>query len=145
MVTRTVMWLMRKLDILYVCLLHSLSLWYGCLDIGGYGCHENNLIMILPHSDRCLVWLKELWIYCTCCSLAFPCTLIGVWISFHFLLLYDQHIATFISSCYGDLYVMVVLRVAYHHRIWIFHCSILVDRNQNNIIYLFYAFGTSGE
>jgi len=30
-------------------------LWYGCLDIGGYGCHENNLIMILLHSDGCLV------------------------------------------------------------------------------------------
>ena len=28
---------------------------YGCLDIGGYGYHGNNLIMILLHSDGCLV------------------------------------------------------------------------------------------
>ena len=64
-----------------------------------------------------------------------PCTLIGV--KYHFillLLLYGQHIATFISSCYGDLYVMVVLRVAYYRSIQILYYSLLVALNQNNII-----------
>ena len=49
-----------ELDIPYVCLLYSLALWSGCLDTGGYGCHENNFIMILLHGDGCLVWLKGL-------------------------------------------------------------------------------------
>jgi len=34
-----------------------------------------------------------------------------------FLLIYDQHIAIFICSCYGDLYAIVVLRVAYYRPI----------------------------
>jgi len=63
-----------------------------------------------------------------------------------FYWLYDQHIATFISSCYGDLYVIVVLRVAYHHCIWVLHYSLLIARYQ---ILLFYpsllCLGTSRE
>ena len=50
-----------------------------------------------------------------------------------FLLLYDQHIATFISSGYGDLHTMMVLRVACYRTVWILHYS-LVARYQNNII-----------
>jgi len=48
-------------------------------------------------------------------------------------LIYDQHIATFISSGYGDLHTMMVSMVAYYHLIWILHYSLLVARYQNNI------------
>ena len=133
MVTRTAMWLVRVGYTICVPLTFTV-LWNGCLDIGGYGCHGNNLIIIILHGDGCLVWLQGLLIYCTCCSLAFLCPLIGVKYHFILLLLYGQHIATFISSCYGELYAMVVLRVAYHHRIWILYYSLLVARYQSNII-----------
>ena len=48
-------------------------------------------------------------------------------------IIYDQHIATFISSGYGDLHTMMVLRVACYRTVWILHYS-LVARYQNNII-----------
>jgi len=38
-----------------------------------------------------------------------------------FLFIYDHHIATFISSRYGDLHTMMVLRAAYYHPVWILH------------------------
>ena len=69
-------------------------------------------------------------------NVLFPCILLkSNWITilFHFLLLYDQHIATFISSSYGDLHTMMVLRVACYRTVWILHYS-LVARYQNNII-----------
>ena len=116
-----------ELYIPYVCLLHSLALLYGYLDIGWYGCNENNLIVML-HGDGHFVWLTRLWRYRTRCFLAFLCTLVGLQILFHFLLIYDQRIATFISNYNGDLYAMVVLKVAYYHPIWILHYSLLVAR-----------------
>jgi len=51
-----------------------------------------------------------------------------------FQLLYDQHVATFISTCYRDLYVTVVLGVAYYQPNWILLHSLVVALYQNNII-----------
>ena len=43
----------------YVYPLHSFTLLYGYLDIGGYGCNENNLIVILLHEMGVLYDLRD--------------------------------------------------------------------------------------
>jgi len=73
-----------ELDIPYECLLHSVALLHGYLDIGCYGCNEINLIVMLLHGDGYFASKKGLWRLYICCFLAFLCTLIRLQILFLF-------------------------------------------------------------
>jgi len=75
-----------ELDIPYECLLHSVALLHGYLDIGWYGCNEINLIVMLLHGDGHFAWNTGLWRLCMCCFFAFLCNLIGL--QYNFLLIY---------------------------------------------------------
>jgi len=121
-----------ELDIPYVCLLHSLAYLYEYLDW--------------------FIWLQRKWFVIDASPWWWAfCMTYGImeilfvlfpriplhpnWITniVQSFLIYDQHIATFISSGYGDLHTMMVSMVAYYHLIWILHYSLLVARYQNNI------------